>query len=545
MIDIKSFGFNIPNNLGNTLLEKRGIYDKNTAKKFFLSSISEIKENISLPSISLATERVIKAVNNNQIIGIFGDFDADGLTGTAIITRSIKKIGGKVITYIPDRERDGHGLSKEAVKSFHQANVQLIITVDTGSTAIEETKLAETLGIDTIITDHHVLTGNLPSAIALVNPMLDDPVKCEYSGSGVAFKLAQAIYDKLNLDFPAELLPLAAIGTIADSSPLTGENRCIVKNGLDILGNTNLVGLKNLLEISKGNKFYGKPNSEFVSFQIAPRLNAPGRIGDPEPALQILLNDNHSDSITISERLDVINQKRREYSASAWELVSKQILNQNKHIISVELPKVPLGILGPIAGRIVETTGKPAIVYQKSDGFIKASCRSNEYTDIHKCLEETSNLMIRFGGHAAAAGFSVHNEHLEIVLDAANKYVEKKPSKVTKKLNQPDAEILIKHLTPDLWKFIRSMEPYGKSNPEPIFFVKEVQITNIKTVGLDKNHLKLNLLTENSSIECIGFGLGKKPLGNSYVDITFKLSTKNWRGKIKEQIEIIDINPSN
>ena len=132
MIDIKSFGFNIPNNLGNTLLEKRGIYDKNTAKKFFLSSISEIKENISLPSISLATERVIKAVNNNQIIGIFGDFDADGLTGTAIITRSIKKIGGKVITYIPDRERDGHGLSKEAVKSFHQANVQLIITVDTG-----------------------------------------------------------------------------------------------------------------------------------------------------------------------------------------------------------------------------------------------------------------------------------------------------------------------------------------------------------------------------------------------------------------------------
>ena len=146
-----------------------------------------------------------------------------------------------------------------------------------------------------------------------------------FSLSGVAFKLAQAIYDKLNLDFPAELLPLAAIGTIADSSPLTGENRCIVKNGLDILGNTNLVGLKNLLEISKGNKFYGKPNSEFVSFQIAPRLNAPGRIGDPEPALQILLNDNHSDSITISERLDVINQKRREYSASAWELVSKQI----------------------------------------------------------------------------------------------------------------------------------------------------------------------------------------------------------------------------
>ena len=204
MIDIKTFGFNISNKLSNQLLSQRGIFDEYSAKKFFLSPITEIKKPINLPSINIGTERIIKSVNKNEKIGIFGDFDADGLTGTAIIARTIKKIGGEVIPYIPNRDKDGHGLSEEAVKSFYDANVKLIITVDTGSTALKETKLATELGIDTIITDHHKTNDKIPEAKAIINPWLDENSKIdfrEYSGSAVAFKLCHAINLKLSLEF--------------------------------------------------------------------------------------------------------------------------------------------------------------------------------------------------------------------------------------------------------------------------------------------------------------------------------------------------------
>lgn len=544
MIDIKTFGFNISNKLSNQLLSQRGIFDEYSAKKFFHSPITEIKKPINLPSINIGTERIIKSVNKNEKIGIFGDFDADGLTGTAIIARTIKKIGGEVIPYIPNRDKDGHGLSEEAVKSFYDANVKLIITVDTGSTALKETKLATELGIDTIITDHHIPPGVLPTVVALINPMLNESIECEYSGSGVAFKLSQALCDKLNLDFPEELLPLAAIGTIADSSPLIGENRNIVKNGLEILARTKLAGVKTLLEKSKSDRFFGKPNTELVSFQLAPRLNAPGRLGDSEPALQILMTDNNQDAIAISDRLDDINNQRKEYSTKAWEMASIQIETQNNPIISVELSDVPLGILGPTAGKIVDQTGKPAIVFQNYDDLIKASCRSNEYIDIHKCLYKSNNLLNKFGGHAAAAGFTVSNKYIDEVIKIANETASKNSDIPKSKPFQPDAVIDMNELTPELWKFIRAMEPYGKSNPEPLFHIKSAQISNIKNLGINKNHLKLNLITENKTIEGIGFGLGQTPLGSGKVDITFRLSTNNWRGRIKDQIEIKDIVPS-
>ena len=539
------WGFTIPDELGWKLLNIRGISDDHTATKFFLPKLEQINQPVNLPSVSQGVERILTAIHKKESIGIFGDFDADGLTGTAIITRIIRKLGGHVIPYIPNRDKDGHGLSNEAVSSFHQAGIKVIITVDTGSTAVEETEMAKIMGIDTIITDHHLPQGDLPDVTAFINPMISNPVECEYSGSGVAFKLAQALSEGTKLDFPEDLLPLASIGTISDFSPLVGENRAIVKNGLELLGQTQLQGLRALLEKSRSNNYSGKPDTDLVSFQIAPRLNAPGRLGDSEPALQILLTENPDEAAAISARLEECNNQRRAYSQLAWDLASKTIdENRDSPIIHAEISDLPTGILGPTAGRIVEKTGKPAIVYKIENGLVKASCRSNELFDIHDGLSKSSNLMQRFGGHAGAAGFSALENNFETIIKTTTNEAAKTVSISSKKIYQIDATIGKNQLKHNLWEFIRGMEPFGSKNPKPLFSILSSQITDIKTVGSGGSHLKLKILTDEKPIEGIGFGLGKNNLGKGLVDMVFGLRTDHWRGKTKEQLEIKAIKPS-
>ena len=539
------WGFKIPDELGWKLLNIRGIGDDYKATKFFLPKLEQINQPVNLPSVSQGVERILTAIHQKESIGIFGDFDADGLTGTAIITRMIRKLGGHVTPYIPNRDKDGHGLSNEAISSFHQAGIKVIITVDTGSTAVEETEMAKIMGIDTIITDHHLPQGDLPDVTAFINPMISNPVECEYSGSGVAFKLAQALSESTNLDFPEDLLPLASIGTISDFSPLVGENRAIVKNGLELLGQTHLQGLRALLEKSRSNNYSGKPDTDLVSFQIAPRLNAPGRLGDSEPALQILLTENPDEAAAISARLEECNNQRRAYSQLAWDLASKTIdENRDSPIIHAKISDLPTGILGPTAGRIVEKTGKPAIVYKIENGVAKASCRSNELFDIHAGLSKSSNLMQRFGGHAGAAGFSALENNFETIIKTTTNEAAKTVYISGEKIYQIDASIGKNQLKHNLWEFVRGMEPYGSKNPKPLFSILSSQITDIKTVGSGGSHLKLKILTDEGPIEGIGFGLGKNNLGKGLVDMVFGLRTDNWRGKTKEQLEIKAIKPS-
>ena len=528
------------------LLWNRGVRNDKDAAQYFASGLDDFLDPMELPDMGLAVDRISKALSDSETIGVFGDFDVDGLTGTAILLRIIRSLGGKAIPYIPNREIDGHGMSKQAIDSFHNAGVNLIVTVDTGSTAIAEVAHAKQFGIDTVITDHHLMETERPDAVAIVNPHIGSKEAVGYSGAGVAFKVAQALSKNAGSKFPQELLPLAALGTIADIVPLVSENRALVREGLKALGQTQLAGLRALLDISRPSGASGRPTAELVSFYIAPRLNAPGRMGDAEPSLELLTTNDVSEARALASRLDADNLKRRSLSEQAWEHASKQFdMNSDDPIVAVRCDGFAMGLLGPLAGRLTELTGKPSIAYQVADGLSRASCRSNESLDLHRALSNHADKFERFGGHARAAGFSINMELMSSLLDDIRK------STALSALNAPmmpalcaDAEIKLKDLTVSTWNFISSMEPFGEGNRQPLLVTYGAVPLDVRTVGAGGKHLKISFESNGQRIDSIGFGLGDRPLGTGLLDIAFQLRSEIWQGKTRHQLGLIDIRPS-
>ena len=528
------------------LLWNRGVRNNVDAVKYFSSGPDDFLDPLELPDMAPAVERISKAVDGNETIGVFGDFDVDGLTGTAILIRMIRSLGGKAVPYIPNREIDGHGMSKQAIDSFQNAGVTLITTVDTGSTAVEEIAYAKQLGIDTVITDHHLMETDRPDAIAIVNPHIASSESVGYSGAGVAFKVAQALSENAGGKFPEELLPLAALGTIADIVPLVSENRTLVKEGLKVLGQTELAGLKALLDISRPPGASGRPTTELVSFYMAPRLNAPGRMGDAEPSLELLTTNNVSEAHALANRLDADNLKRRSLSEKVWDHASTQFdIKSDDPIVAVRCDGFAMGLLGPLAGRLSELSGKPSIAYQVVAGLARASCRSNESLDLHMALSNHTNRFERFGGHARAAGFSIKIEFLPSLLDDIRKRT------AWSALTTPalpalhaDAEVKLEDLTISTWNFVSSMEPFGEGNRQPVLVTYGAVPLDVRTVGVGGKHLKISFEANGRRIDSIGFGLGDRPLGSGSVDIAFQLRSEIWQGKTRHQLGLKDIRPS-
>jgi len=528
------------------LLWNRGVRNNVDAVEYFSSGPDDFLDPLELPDMAPAVNRISKAVDDNETIGVFGDFDVDGLTGTAILIRMIRSLGGKAIPYIPNREIDGHGMSKQAIDSFQNAGVTLITTVDTGSTAVEEIAYAKQLGIDTVITDHHLMETDRPDAIAIVNPHIASSESVGYSGAGVAFKVAQALSENAGGKFPKELLPLAALGTIADIVPLVSENRTLVKEGLKVLGQTELAGLRALLDISRPAGASGRPTTELVSYYMAPRLNAPGRMGDAEPSLELLTTNNVSEAHALANRLDADNLKRRSLSEKVWEHASTQFdIKSDDPIVAVRCDGFAMGLLGPLAGRLSELSGKPSIAYQVVAGLARASCRSNESLDLHMALSNHTNRFERFGGHARAAGFSIKIEFLPSLLDDIRKRT------AWSALTTPalpalhaDAEVKLEDLTISTWNFISSMEPFGEGNQQPVLVTYGAIPLDVRTVGVGGKHLKISFEANGRRIDSIGFGLGDRPLGSSSVDIAFQLRSETWQGKTRHQLGLKDIRPS-
>ena len=528
------------------LLWNRGVRNNVDAVEYFSSGPDDFLDPLELPDMAPAVDRISKAVDDNETIGVFGDFDVDGLTGTAILIRMIRSLGGKAIPYIPNREIDGHGMSKQAIDSFQNAGVTLITTVDTGSTAVEEIAYAKQLGIDTVITDHHLMETDRPDAIAIVNPHIASSESVGYSGAGVAFKVAQALSEKAGGKFPEELLPLAALGTIADIVPLVSENRTLVKEGLKVLGQTELAGLRALLDISRPSGASGRPTTELVSFYMAPRLNAPGRMGDAEPSLELLTTNNVSEAHALANRLDADNLKRRSLSEKVWEHASTQFdIKSDDPIVAVRCDGFAMGLLGPLAGRLSELSGKPSIAYQVVAGLARASCRSNESLDLHMALSNHTDRFERFGGHARAAGFSIKIEFLPSLLDDIRKRT------AWSALTTPalpalhaDAEVKLEDLTISTWNFVSSMEPFGEGNRQPILVTYGAVPLDVRTVGVSGKHLKISFEANGRRIDSIGFGLGDRPLGSGSVDIAFQLRSEIWQGKTRHQLGLKDIRPA-
>ncbi|MEE8046787.1 MAG: single-stranded-DNA-specific exonuclease RecJ [Dehalococcoidia bacterium] len=548
-LELGFLGSGVRGPLPARLLWNRGVRKDADVESYFSSGLDDFLDPLSLPDMGIAVDRIYQAIKNDETIGVFGDFDVDGLTGTAIILRIVRSMGGNAIPYIPNRETDGHGLSIQAIDSFKDAGVTLITTVDTGSTAVEEIRYASQLGIDTVVTDHHLIETERPDAVAIVNPHVDSEdngTSVDYSGAGVAFKVAQALSDTAGRDFPEELLPLAALGTIADIVPLVSENRTLVREGLRELGQTNLPGLRALLDISRSPGASGRPTAELISFYVAPRLNAPGRMGDAEPSLQILSTDDISEARALADRLDADNTKRRSLSEKAWEHASTQFdIESDDPIVAVNCDGFPMGLLGPLAGRLNELTGKPGIAYQLVDGFARASCRSNTVLDLHAALSTHSDKFERFGGHARAAGFSIKYELLDELLDDLRKHAAWGVLGAPKvPILHVDAEVRLEDLTISTWNFVAAMEPFGEANREPVLVTYGAVPLDVRTVGVGGKHLKISFDADGRRIESIGFGLGDRALGSGTVDIVYQLRSEVWRGRTRHQLGLRDIRPS-
>ncbi|MDA1280102.1 MAG: single-stranded-DNA-specific exonuclease RecJ [Chloroflexi bacterium] len=528
------------------LLWNRGVRTDEDAANYFSSGLDDLLDPLILPDMAVAVNRISDAIKGGELIGVFGDFDVDGLTGTAIILRIIAKLGGKAVPFIPNRETDGHGLSRQSVDSFRSAGVSLVITVDTGSTAVDEIAYSSQLGIDVVVTDHHMIETERPTAVAIVNPHTGSNELSDYSGAGVAFKLAQALSEANGRGVPAELLPLAALGTIADIVPLVGENRTLVREGLKLLGQTELPGVRALLDISRAPGASGRPTAELISFYMAPRLNAPGRMGDAEPSLQLLVTDDESEARALANRLDSDNNKRRLLSEKAWEKATSQFeIGSDDPIVAVNCDGYPLGVLGPLAGRLNEVTGKPAVVYQVVDGVVRASCRSNEVLDLHAALSTHLDEFSRFGGHARAAGFAIKEEDLPGLLeDLRHRAAWGSLGGPAIPALQADAEVDLEDLTVSTWNFVASMEPFGEANSEPILVARRTLPVDVHTVGAGGKHLKISFDSNGQRLDSIGFGLGDRPLGSGAVDIMFQLRSEIWRGRIRHQLGLRDIQPS-
>lgn len=548
-LDLGFLGSGVRGPLPARLLWNRGVRTDSDVTNYFSSGLDDFLDPFLLPDMQIAVDRLHRAISGGETIGVFGDFDVDGLTGTAIVLRAVRLLGGNAVPYIPNRETDGHGLSNQAIDSFADAGVTLIITVDTGSTAVEEIAYAKSLQIDTVVTDHHLIETHRPEAVAIVNPHLESENSkdsVDYSGAGVAFKLAQGLSEKAGEPFPEDLLPLAALGTIADIVPLVSENRSIVREGLRVLGQTELPGLRALLDISRSPGASGRPTAELISFYVAPRLNAPGRMGDAEPSLQILSTDDVSEARALADRLDADNTKRRSLSEKAWEHASTQFdMNSDDPIVAVNCDGFPMGLLGPLAGRLNELTGKPAIAYQHVNGFARASCRSNTVLDLHAALSTHSDKFERFGGHARAAGFSIQDDLLNGLLDDLRKHAAWGAlGAPTLPTVHADAEVRLEDLTVSTWNFVAAMEPFGEANREPVLVTYGAVPLDVRTVGVDGKHLKISFDADGRRIDSIGFGLGDRDLGTGAVDIVFQLRTEVWRGKTRHQLGLRDIRPA-
>ncbi len=529
------------------ILYNRGIRNDQQARAFLDPNLSGLSRPFDLPDMDTAASRLLLAAEAGEKIGVFGDFDVDGMTGTAILVDTITRLGGHALPYIPHREKEGHGLSAGAVEHFSRAGADLIVTVDTGTDAVREVEAASRVGIDTIITDHHIVPETLPAAVAVVNPGMTDTPATGLTGAGVAFMLARAAFELDGSEQPAFHIAMAALGTIADRGPLRGDNRRLAKAGLAELGRTDHAGLQALMEVSGPPSRWSNPTADSIAFQLAPRLNAPARLDDAGPSLKLLINEVPDDALELARLLDSCNVERRRLGDELLRRATTQIASQTerKEIAAVTFDDVPSGLLGPLAGRLCETTGRPAIAISVVDGVAKGSARSIPQFDIHSALKSSESLLTRFGGHARAAGFTTPASVLDEVLDAVNHHAEWTLMGVEPQQElMVDFETSLAELPTSTWEFTQLLSPFGEGNPEPVIVSRGLSAYNVRTVGSGGQHLRVDLEAGGRSYPAIGFRLGGAPLGNGVVDAAFTPTENVWRGRRIRELSLLDIRPS-
>lgn len=499
--------------------------------------------------------RIREAIDAQEKIVIFGDYDVDGISGTAILVQALRALGAKVSYRLPDRQ-SGYGLNMNWIEEFKKIEVDVLITVDCGISNREEVRVAAEAGIDVIVTDHHTVPSQVPDrAIAILHPNLPgDPYPFHHlAGAAVAFKLAVALFQRLRSEEDAlvwrqKLVDLASLGTVADCMPLSGENRWIAKQGIDQLRNTEWEGLRTLLQIAGVDHIQGY-DSDIIGFRIGPRLNASGRLDTPYYALQLLLNENGK-AAQFAQKLEEMNNERKillETSLASAEEQLRKNGGLDKKILIGWSSTWPAGIIGLIAGRLAEKYHRPTIIMEHRDTHLVASCRSIEGFHIVEALNHARDHLKTYGGHSAAAGFTLEVEKLPAFLESVEEYVEASLSEeaIAAKLSI-DYHIQADQVTAELADRLETRAPYGEGNRKPRFLLKDMQTMNLQVVGKDRQHLKLNLLREGVPLSVIAFRFGphyeklvEAERNKQSIDVVFELNKNRWNGK--ESLELFGI----
>ncbi len=502
-----------------------------------------------------AIKRIKEAIDKEERIIVFGDYDVDGITGTAILVHILNKLNAKVSYRLPNRVTDGYGISEKFIKDFVENKVGLIITTDCGISNADLIAEAKDKGIDFIVTDHHAIPENIPDAAAIIHPKLEGseyPYK-ELTGAGVALKLAQGLIQEF---IPEEktlfhdFMDLAAMGTVADLGPLTGENRLIVKEGLKRLAQTKWVGLKKLMQLASI-KTNMPLDTAAIGFRIAPRINAAGRIDDPYVALTLLLQDKLNEKVDrLSQKLEALNLKRQEMTFEGMLEAEERLSHARPFpkIIIDSNTEWHVGILGLIAGRLTEQHARPTIIMQDLGDTLVASARGPQFFNIVEALTANKKHLIAFGGHAQAAGFSLKKKNLKAFTKDMNSYTEKKLKghDLMPYLNI-DCELDHKNLDLKFIKKLDKLRPFGIANERPTFVLKNIEPLFISQVGKEKSHLKFNLSLNDKDIGVIAFRMGKHVdtmRRHRKIDLVFQIEKNVWNNRESVQLHALDFRKS-
>lgn len=535
------------------LLTLRGIDSYDRAKDFFRPDLSQIHDPFLMRDMDKATERFAEAIREGQKILIYGDYDVDGTTSVSILYIFLKEFGVDVDFYIPHRFKEGYGINEEGIQYAIDIDADLIVSVDCGITAVEETEHAKEHGIDLIICDHHNVGDVIPDAVAVLDPKRKD---CNYpfdglSGAGVGFKLLQGTVKKLGLSEQVafKLLDLVAISIASDIVPIEDENRILMRAGLEQINTTPRIGIKALLELI--NLEVGSISTSNIVFSIGPRINAAGRMGDATKAVQLLISDTPAEAKSRAHELESINVARRDKDTETME-EAKAMVDEKYDLDKISSmvlhqPDWHLGVIGIVASRLVDAYGRPAIMLSTVDGKIKGSARSIDGFNIYEAFKECEDLLEQFGGHEYAAGLTIDKENLEEFRRRIDEIAE---NNLTEEDFKPELKIAcdldLNDVDMKFWKLLSQFEPFGPGNMRPIFVTKNVRVVGVPTI-VGKGHLKMKVAQNGSGVfDVIGFNMHEylpvvRNSEDQQLDIAYSLEENEWNGRRTLQIRLRDV----
>jgi single-stranded-DNA-specific exonuclease len=541
------------------VLYNRGFTDPFMAEDFLRAPVTESKP-FQMKGVDGAVTRIRRAIRQREPIIVYGDFDADGVTSTMLLMQTLTALGAVVKPYIPHRVDEGYGLNSAALLKLARAGVKLVITVDCGIRSVDEVADGKAAGLDIIVTDHHSIGPDIPKADAVINPKQAD---CKYpedmlAGVGVAYRLAEALLKatvndgKNGKDRPlletADLLDLVAIGTVADLAPLDrAENRMLVREGLALLRASRRPGIRALLEVAKIEP--KSVDATTIGFTIGPRINAAGRLESAMTAYHLLAATTDSEALELAQTLQTLNTRRQDMTRAAQDSFRQQVEAQERGapLIFASDKDIPPGIVGLVAGRLTEEFYRPTVILHEDGDESRASCRSIPEFDITAALDQCADLLVRHGGHAQAAGFTVHNHNIpalrERLTDLAGVQLggrDLQPSL------QVDVDVPLNALSLDLVAELTRLEPTGHHNPLPVLMARDVRVLEKRTVGKEGQHLKLKVSQPGGPpVDAIGFNLGGRISElPERIDVAYQLEVNEWNGKRSLQLHLLDVRGS-